>query len=399
MYKILSKIMDKKIGTENLLIETTYGEYLKVAKTIIESNEYQRKRVKSSSTVYSQLKQDMKMGCIFPSIVLAVTSEAIEDTEISEENLPIIMSKTLILDGLQRTYTLIDANKELEGSHQSEFLQHPLRIELYVKIKRFGILYRMLTLNTGQTPMSLRHQIEILYSSFDLSSQNIRLIKEVEGISPKNIGEYNFKDMIEGFVSYLNSSYLPMTRNRVLETIKSLEVISKEKMDKDLFEDFTILFDRLMKNINNILTSTALENYFEDMENEEDEGFNRSSSEEPESYLFAKDIQKFSTKSQVITGFGAALSNLQEKNYIDSISDLITEINNLEPGGDYNYQWYSLVNEHLDDIKSTSKKIGNSQRVYFYHLFRFLFMRGEDSYLNLKESVYKAKERYDIDYK
>ena len=399
MYKILSKIMDKKIGTENLLIETTYGEYLKVAKTIIESNEYQRKRVKSSSTVYSQLKQDMKMGCIFPSIVLAVTSEAIEDTEISEENLPIIMSKTLILDGLQRTYTLIDANKELEGSHQSEFLQHPLRIELYVKIKRFGILYRMLTLNTGQTPMSLRHQIEILYSSFDLSSQNIRLIKEVEGISPKNIGEYNFKDMIEGSVSYLNSSYLPMTRNRVLETIKSLEVISKEKMDKDLFEDFTILFDRLMKNINNILTSTALENYFEDMENEEDEGFNRSSSEEPESYLFAKDIQKFSTKSQVITGFGAALSNLQEKNYIDSISDLITEINNLEPGGDYNYQWYSLVNEHLDDIKSTSKKIGNSQRVYFYHLFRFLFMRGEDSYLNLKESVYKAKERYDIDYK
>lgn len=399
MYKILSKIMDKKIGTENLLIETTYGEYLKVAKTIIESNEYQRKRVKSSSTVYSQLKQDMKMGCIFPSIVLAVTSEAIEDTEISEENLPIIMSKTLILDGLQRTYTLIDANKELEGSHQSEFLQHPLRIELYVKIKRFGILYRMLTLNTGQTPMSLRHQIEILYSSFDLSSQNIRLIKEVEGISPKNIGEYNFKDMIEGFVSYLNSSYLPMTRNRVLETIKSLEVISKEKMDKDLFEDFTILFDRLMKNINNILTSTALENYFEDMENEEDEGFNRSSSEEPESYLFAKDIQKFSNKSQVITGFGAALSNLQEKNYIDSISDLITEINNLEPGGDYNYQWYSLVNEHLDDIKSTSKKIGNSQRVYFYHLFRFLFMRGEDSYLNLKESVYKAKERYDIDYK
>lgn len=294
MYKILSKIMDKKIETENLLIETTYGEYLKVAGTIIESNEYQRKRVKSSSTVYSQLKEDMKMGCIFPSIVLAVTLEDIEGTEISEENLPTIMSKTLILDGLQRTYTMIDANKELADSDKKyDFSQHPLRLELYVKINRFGILYRMLTLNTGQTPMSLRHQIEILYSNLDLSEGGIRLIKEVDGNAPRIIGEYNFKDMIEGFVSYLNSSYLPITRNSVLETIKSLEVISKEKVQNDLFEDFTTLFDKLMRKLDSILTSEVLESYIKDMKDGEDAGFNNSSSEDPNSYLFSRIFRNF----------------------------------------------------------------------------------------------------------
>ena len=169
--KIISRIDDKKISSTNIFIEIEYKEYLSFSKKIIHNNDLQRKRVKSSKTVYSLLKDDLKDGCIIPPIVLAI-SDAGYSKEWSNEDVEKFINrnieKLLILDGLQRTYTLIDAEKELKQEKDIEkivdFEKRILRLELYVGINKFGILYRMLTLNTGQTPMSLRHQIEILLS-------------------------------------------------------------------------------------------------------------------------------------------------------------------------------------------------------------------------------------------
>ena len=67
----------------------------------------------------------------------------------------------VILDGLQRTYTLIAAKEELEKENDSKalsnFLNQKLRLEIYTGINKFGILYRMLTLNTGYRWHSVSH--------------------------------------------------------------------------------------------------------------------------------------------------------------------------------------------------------------------------------------------------
>lgn len=60
--KILNKLFDKRIQALNVLIEMSIEDYHKVSQEIIKKNEFQRRRVKSSSSVYSLLKTDLMQG-------------------------------------------------------------------------------------------------------------------------------------------------------------------------------------------------------------------------------------------------------------------------------------------------------------------------------------------------
>ena len=71
--KVLGKaIVDNRINARNFILETTLLEYYELSKDVLSNNEYQRRRVKSSSTVYSLLKEDLKRGCLMPPIVMAI---------------------------------------------------------------------------------------------------------------------------------------------------------------------------------------------------------------------------------------------------------------------------------------------------------------------------------------
>lgn len=393
MVKILSRTEDRKIQTSNYLIELELNEYLEFAENIISNNEYQRKRVRSSMSIYSQLKEDLKYGCIIPPIVLAIDSKDMSEEELNQSNIKELLKKSLILDGLQRTFTIIDAYNELikEGKDTSLFLKGSLRAEVYGGINRFGLLYRMLTLNTGQTPMTLRHQIEILYSNYDVNIPDIMLIKEVEGRSPRNIGEYRFQDIIDGFVSYLQSSYLPMTRSTILETIKTLETISSENVEEDLFKTFVQCYNSLLNRMNSMTSEDVIKN-MNDLLSEDDSLL--LNAESVKTFLFAESIFSLISKSQVMTGFGAGLSLLKQKNKISSISDISRLIKSLEGGGDYAYDWFLELNKNLYIIKQNSSKIGNSQRMYFSEFFRLLFDKSAGCFLNLYETSNTAMEVY-----
>ena len=294
---------------------------------------------------------------------------------------------------MQRTFTIIDAYNELikEGRDTSLFLKGSLHAEVYGGINRFGLLYRMLTLNTGQTPMTLRHQIEILYSNYDVNIPDIILIKEVEGRSPRNIGEYRFQDIIDGFVSYLQSSYLPMTRSTILETIKTLETISSENVEEDLFKTFVQCYNSLLNRMNSMTSEDDTKN-MNDLLSEDDSLL--LNAESVKTFLFAESIFSLMSKSQVMTGFGAGLSLLKQKNKISSISDISRLINSLEGGGDYAYDWFLELNKNLYIIKQNSSKIGNSQRMYFSEFFRLLFDESAGCFLNLYETSNTAMEVY-----
>ena len=393
MVKILSQAEDQRIQTSNYLIELDLKEYLEFAKDILSNNEYQRKRVRSSMSIYSQLKEDLKYGCIIPPIVLAIDSNDMPDGVLDQSNIKELLKKSLILDGLQRTYTIMDAYDELiqAGQDTSSFLKGSLRAEVYGGINRFGLLYRMLTLNTGQTPMTLRHQIEILYSNYDVSIPDITLIKEVEGKSPRKIGEYRFQDIIDGFVSYLQSSYLPMTRSTVLETIKTLETISSENVDEDLFKIFVESYDSLLKKMDNLLPEDELTKMTDLLSDDENLMLNADSIK---TFLFAENIFSFMSRSQVMTGFGSGLAILEQKNKIRSISNINELVASLKPGGEISYDWFLEINKNLYIIKQNSSKIGNSQRMYFSEFFRLLFDKTGPSYLNLFEAASIAMEVY-----
>ena len=386
---IISRMYDNRISAESIIIEIKYKEYLKFATEIIKNNELQRKKVNSSKTVYSLLKDDLKQGCIIPPIVLAISDGEYErdwdDTKVLsfiEENL----KRLLILDGLQRTYTLIRAQDELIKEDNKENIENfgnrLLRLEIYLGINKFGILYRMLTLNTGQTPMSVRHQIEILYKDFNETKiEGVELIPEVDKKPTDKLGVYNFRDIIEGFNSYIERNELPLDKVDILQNIKSLEKLSFENQKEDLFKEFVQTYNKLVIKFDELtekkeVTQELLGEY------------------EINSTPFGKNVIKIFNRSQALTGFGAAVGKLKDFKLISSIRELEEIFNEFKINDEDKVNWMYQLLKKLDKIKDGSKKIGNSQRMFFQYFFRELFNKESDSYLDLELAVENGYNKY-----
>ncbi|MEG1131303.1 MAG: hypothetical protein RSD77_03220 [Romboutsia sp.] len=385
---IISRIYDNRINSENVFIEIKCKDYLSFSQKIIDNNELQRKRVKSSKTVYSLLKDDLKEGCIIPPIVLAISDKDYKKTWTDSEVLEFIQSNIenlLILDGLQRTYTILLAEAELIKDNQTDkldrFYNQTLRLEVYLGINKFGILYRMLTLNTGQTPMSIRHQIEILYKDImNKPIEGIKLISETDDESPDDLSTYNFRDIIEGFNSYLERNELPLGKSDILQNIKSLEKLSFEDQQEDLFEQFTKVYNGLVVSLDKLTESETINS-------------EKSDEYELDSIPFGKNVIKIFNKSQALTGFGAAIGKLKDFGLINNITDLEELYPKIKFDEEENDWMYSIL-KNLDSIKTHSKKIGNSQRMYFQYFFRELFNKESDSYLNLDLAVENGYKKY-----
>lgn len=387
---VMSKIVDNRINSCNLYVETTFGEYLSFASEIIKNNELQRKRVRASKSVYSLLKNDLKRGCVIPPLVLAITGNEDIDLEKDERQLSDdILNKikndckdVLILDGLQRTYTLIDASAEMQQENSKEyskFLNYKLRLEIYVDINKFGVLYRMLTLNAGQTPMAVRHQLEMLYrDKLNTCIEGVKLITDVQGKADPEDNEFIFKNVIDGFNSYMNRNELPIDRQELLENIQMLENMSGEDVTNDVFEEFLGIYVKVFNRLCNLSNNYHLTD-------EDKEMYEISDSP------FGKSVSKVFSTSQAMTGFGAALGRMKDNGTITEIDDIEKILGELV---DNTNEWFLDMLVRFDSIKQTSKKIGNAQRMFIQYFFRELFNKESDSYLVLDKAVKNGYQKY-----
>jgi hypothetical protein len=390
--KILSIIKDERIDAWNYLIQTSIKDYLNVSKKILDANEYQRRKVQSSKTVYSLLRNDLREGCTIPPIFLAVRIEAITNMlkpkigRLTEENLInlFVEKKLIILDGLQRTFQMIELENNLKSTGEREaledFYNRQIRLEVYVGINKIGILYRMLTLNTGQTPMSVRHQVEILYQDYLGKGKipGVEIIKEVQGAKRVGVGRYKFNEIVDGFQSYLDKDELAIDKTGLLEDIKSIQKISKLGKKKDLFKEFVLCYHHFIEKI----CQTSKKWKFEERE----DGITQP---------FGKNSEQIFIKSQVLTGFGAAIALLEDSGIITDLKELTKLIKSLHIGKS---DALDTLIDILEEIKNSSKKIGNSQRRYFYHLFKSLFNRESESFMNLSDSIKKAYKIYQVEF-
>ena len=381
--EVLGKaIVDNRINARNYILEITLKEYYDLSKDILSNNEYQRRRVKYSSSVYSLLKEDLRKGCLMPPIVMAISEDI--KKEINESNVCTIISenksKLIILDGLQRSYTIRDLIQEVMNSddpNKENIFSNKIRIELYVGINKLGILYRMLTLNTGQTPMSTRHQIEIIYSDYaNININNISLIREIDDQSPKKLGEYKFRDVIEGFTSFLQRDYLTLERTDILDNIKSLEKLASIDSSNHLFEDFISVYHKFITKLNELFPTDIS---YDENENEIERAFGNN-------------VVTIFRKSQPLTGFGAAIGKLIDINALKSFEDVsskIDEISFSEP----NDTLKDLLLK-LDKVRDKAKKIGNDQRLYFFYFYKKLFDIQSESYLCIEKAIEDAYNAY-----
>ena len=236
----------------------------------------------------------------------------------------------MILDGLQRTHSLIDIESEFLEKRDTDKLfaygKIPIRCEIYLGINRIGILYRMLTLNTGQTPMSLRQQIEMLYHDYlKVEIDGVTLTREVDQTKAKSISSYNFKEVVEGFNCYLERNELPIERVDLLENIKSLEKLSLENSSTDLFRDYVSTYNKFTIMVNSLTKDATIEPDIS--EEDHDRAKERGS-------VWGKTGVQLFKKQQALAGFGAAVGKLKDHRIIIGFTDIERIIDQLTIGVD-----------------------------------------------------------------
>ena len=384
--RIVSIIDDGLLKAKSLLLEMTISEYLAIGRRILQKNRYQRRRVHGGTAMYSLLFKDLLHKCTMPPLVLAFDNNQTgqklnNDTSEAELKEIIKADNLLILDGLQRTYTMLSICNDpiIDETAKNEYLAHTIRVEVYIGLTSTGILYRMLTLNSGQTPMSKRHQIEILYSRFKEGNLGkIRFVCQVDDNKKQGLDMYDFDDIIEGFNSYINGDESAIDKLEIREIVQRLEKITNDNYQKEIFEDFVLTYNSLAHHIDELSHSWTFN------------PDNQQNTWRP----YGKDMSHFFSKAQTMSAFGAAIGSLIQEEHLHSLEKASEILDSIEIGADdVNGTFFHLMSI-LEDIRTKASKIGVEQRYYLRLFFNSLFDPKEKGYCNISTSIESSFERY-----
>lgn len=409
-----SKLIDQKIMGVNVGIELTVAEYLGFSNDILNNNEFQRRKVTTAGKTYSLLRKDLVEGCVMPPIILAVTapySRAVDDavhslidqgdnqdhwSSIEKVILDAVKDKALlILDGLQRSITiktvLENRDKSVTDEEMLRFLSRPIRAEIYVGLSKMGILYRMLTLNTGQTPMSFRHQLEILYEDYlgdNRLPHEISVYREIDEKRARGIGKYKYADVVDMFYAFSTGSPMPFDKQALVGELREMSFLESYsyKRNEDDMRELLLLHDQFVRKVADM---------------SDDWAFLQENGEEVESNEikrpFGTNVPSIFAKPQAMAGFGAECKRLLQIGAIDDVSSLYEILGNLYFSDDPSISLGNLL-IILNDIGAKAKRIGDAQRVYFQFAFRSLLFKESDAHLDLSKCWLRGQEAYEMMY-
>jgi hypothetical protein len=255
-FEVVGMDYDNRINNFMLSARADYEWYLEKTQGSEENLVIQRDIIKGSKP-YKNLRADLKIGCILPTIVLAVRDieasvtqkydpkdgfmkASREDLDRLQEAIRIIKPDHVdIVDGLQRTNALRQTHDELAKEDRLAFLKRSLRLEIWINIAFFPLAYRMLLLNAGQRPMSMKHQIDILSGGLakdleDLSGIEILKVKDHKRrVRP---GQFHLSTLAQAFQAWMQRSPNVDRTNLVVETMvvdEALESLGIDLTDTD----------------------------------------------------------------------------------------------------------------------------------------------------------------------
>ena len=173
---IFDKADDGVINSVVATGKTTYQYAIDNLYPLVDRFSAQRKE--QDKKFYARLERDILDNCLMPSITIAFVEKDFKAETTSQITQYIIehIESGYILDGIQRLNTLKRASKDQRFNNNQT-----LYINVIISPTEDKLLYRMITLNNGQKPMTPRHQIEILTQElFDFSNIRITIQSEKE---------------------------------------------------------------------------------------------------------------------------------------------------------------------------------------------------------------------------
>ena len=364
MFKILGRAKDLKSGANVVYCQTTPEKYLKIVGQGFKDFELQRK--KESHKAYSRLKKDIIEGALLPSITLAVKHNLVKDilSNLDNENkLTEILSSEAgivdILDGLQRTHIL----KEIEEQESTFKEGQTLLLEYWLEENLSNIVYRMIVLNSGQKAMSMRHQIDLLFSTtketIEEKIPGIELYTERDEKRRTSYNKYPLNIIASSYFSFLKMTPEQDSENIVNDQLKNNEIFesTKERIDEN-FDNFIQILQKF----------TAIDSLAWNI------------------YRDEPDVDDGSTwlgSSNVIVSFFAAAGllckNNLKGNVIMAMDHIIQELNELtEQGAPYDYFSIERYNNIIKHINVNKVNVGIARRKYIFLMFKeYLKSKGD----------------------
>ncbi|HDL8249042.1 TPA: hypothetical protein PXQ71_002990, partial [Yersinia enterocolitica] len=203
MIIVLDSAFDSVIDSVTANSKTTYKYALENLYPLVDKFSAQRKI--QEQKFYKRLKRDILRGCLMPAITIAFVKE-----DVTELSSPISIQdfvnnnvgKGYILDGLQRLTTLVSAQNE-EGFEPDSVIY----VNIIIAPSQDKLLYRMITLNNGQKPMTPRHQIEILTKElFDFGELTISIQTEKEHAESRVKESFTLSNISKGYLAFLTKA-------------------------------------------------------------------------------------------------------------------------------------------------------------------------------------------------
>ncbi|WP_313613136.1 hypothetical protein [Agrobacterium sp.] len=243
---VIGLARDLRTNTPVIYAQMATADYLNIVGHDFENFSIQRRR--ETHKAYERLKADIRSGALLPSITLAVKPEyvdhvmplyqqAIDSNDV--ESLSAALSepgRVDILDGLQRTYILSDLRAE---GHVFVHGQTIL-VEFWLEGDLQKLIYRIIVLNAGQKPMSIRHQIELLFMSLKTSIEaridQLSIYTERENSRRRRPMKFPLAVVVSGYQAFITGS-AELKKDNIIAS-QMLEANALDATEEEIGEQF-----------------------------------------------------------------------------------------------------------------------------------------------------------------
>ena len=374
----LNIIKDESTNTTSILLNLELGEYLKIVDRAYSEQgglEGQRAPLKTQTAkrIRQQMITDFEKGGILPPVVIGVeTEKEFNPTKLSKEELLEFLDTAIasgddlisIIDGMQRT----TAMREADINAGNQLLSRPVRVEFWISESTHQHLYRMLVLNTGQVPWSLRRHLEVVFNSLKKDIKryipDCDLVEIDDNSKRQSAGQYNFSSIIEMFLVIGTRTERVETKEKLTAEFLKLDFI--ESSSKHELTDIFLKILKVVYDLDTVMSSKRV--------NSLDEG------------KFKKPFNLFSSQP-VLIGFsvsaaqyilgrpGRKLSqeqiNSNLTNFVNGYSELIHRLDSLTKEEMESFLSLDMLNEVFKNYTSGSN-IGDLQRSFFKNAFNVI---------------------------
>lgn len=259
--RIITIDKDMRSGCVSILTNMSLKEYKELAQDSFTANgnfEGQRGVITKSAVaarIRKRMQEDFCRGAIFPQVVLGIQSDSNfcgKLQEGMEYDSKEIFSGCIIsiIDGMQRSNIYF---KNFEGNEDRK-----IRVEFWVAENSEKLLYRMLVLNTGQTPWNTRRQIEVIYGNLSRNIENelyrnypelkdkIDIYGIDDGKYRTQAGRYHKSSIIELYLGFSIRNVKINVTDELAEEYQRFDMM--ESIDKrDSFDNFICILGMMCK--------------------------------------------------------------------------------------------------------------------------------------------------------